>query len=399
MHNTFPSSARPACAHPRSAGAGRHAPPALPPIYGGGDGVSLSRDSFRIALLAPMCGAAGIWGPSCIANAQLAAHELNGARGVAEKPVEIVLVDSAIEAEAPAEGLIETLVGARAIDAVVGMHISAVHHRLRDVVRDRVPYVYTPVYEGGEATPGVFAIGDTPEVQLGPAIRRLAAMHRPRKWALVGNDYVWPHASNRFAKRTIADLGGEVVRETYLPFGSAALEDEVEKLGASGAEAVLMTLVGQDAVDFNRAFGHAALDRRMIRLSCVLEENCLLACGEGALRRMYSAASYFGALRTDANAGFKERYHAMHGDRAPMLNTIGQSSYEGMHFLAGLMDESGEGWRRPGDFSRASFGYRSVRRGQPRRAKETRDAARASSIAVYLARAEGVSFEIVERLF
>ncbi|MEL7462864.1 MAG: substrate-binding domain-containing protein [Pseudomonadota bacterium] len=346
-----------------------------------------------MALLVPMCGAAGIWGPSCIANAQLAAQELNADRGILDRPTELMIIDSAIEAESPAEELVDLLIRTQSIDAVVGMHISAVHQRVARIARGRVPYIYTPVYEGGETTPGVYAIGDTPAFQLGPAIERLTALYRHKKWALIGNDYVWPRASNAFAKRKIAELGGEIVGERYLPFGSPLIETEVEKLSESGAEAVLMTLVGQDAVDFNRAFGHASLDRQMIRLSCVLEENCLLACGEDALKRMYSAASYFSALETEENAAFKERYFSLHGDRAPMLNSIGQSSYEGLQFLSGLLEAQRESWATNRDYGRTSAGYRSARRpvGDLRRTSP------AESIAFYLARAEGVEFRIIER--
>lgn len=367
-------------------------PPKLPIIFDGGD-MQFSADTFKVALLVPMCGAAGIWGPSCIANAQLAAHELNADRGINERPIELMIIDSAIEAETPVETVIERLISSRSIDAIVGMHISAVHQRVARIVRSRVPYIYTPVYEGGETTPGVFAIGDTPDFQLGPAMERLTARYRHKKWALIGNDYVWPRASNIFAKQKIAKLGGEVVTERYLPFGSRSIETEVERLRTSGAEAVLMTLIGQDAVEFNRAFGHASLDRKMIRLSCVLEENCLLACGEDALRRMYSAASYFGALETEENAAFKERYYSMHGDRAPMLNSIGQSSYEGVQFLAGLLDAQHDNWATTTDFSRGSAGYRSARRPVRDQSKTTLT----DNIAFYLARAEGVAFEIVEK--
>ncbi len=370
----------------------RRAPPKLPTIFDGGE-TQFSADSFKVALLVPMCGAAGIWGPSCIANAQLAAAELNADRGIFDKPIELMIIDSAIEADTPVEALIELLISTDAIDAIVGMHISAVHQRIARIVRSRIPYIYTPVYEGGETTPGVFAIGDTPDFQLGPAMERLTAMYRHKKWALIGNDYVWPRVSNQFAKKKIAALGGEVVCERYIPFGFNSMEAEVERVAATGAEAVLMTLVGQDAVDFNRAFGHAALDRRMIRLSCVLEENCLLACGEDALRRMYSAASYFGAMKTDGNAAFKERYYAMHGDRAPTLNSIGQSSYEGLQFLAGLLDANAEDWASAKDFSRSSTRYTSARR----LASKDPHGSPNVDIAVYLARAEGVRFEIVEK--
>ena len=90
--------------------------------------------AFRVALLIPMCGSAGIWGPSCIASAQVAAHELNRRNGIAGRDVQLVLIDSAIEAQAPVESLVHSLIETRSIDAIVGMHISAVRQRLTKVV-------------------------------------------------------------------------------------------------------------------------------------------------------------------------------------------------------------------------------------------------------------------------
>jgi hypothetical protein len=43
----------------------------------------------------------------------------------------------------------------------MGSHISAVRVALRWVVAGHSPYIYTPVDEGGEKTPGVVAIGET----------------------------------------------------------------------------------------------------------------------------------------------------------------------------------------------------------------------------------------------
>ena len=44
----------------------------------------------------------------------------------------------------------------------------------------------------------------------------------------------------------------------------------------------LLSLIGQDAVQFNRAFGRCGLSRDMFRLSCAIEENGLLAIGAGS---------------------------------------------------------------------------------------------------------------------
>ena len=41
-------------------------------------------------------------------------------------------------------------------------------------------------------------------------------------------------------------------------------------------------------------------------------------------------------MQSDANLAFKERYYNHFGQRAPTLNALGQSTYEGVHFMAAL---------------------------------------------------------------
>jgi urea transport system substrate-binding protein len=353
------------------------------------DLVLLPRSAFRVALAIPMCGSAGLWAPSCIAAAQLAVEELNRGQGIRGRPVELIMIDSAVEAPAPVEALVHALIELGAIDAIVGMHISAIRQRLAKIVQARVPYVYTPLYEGGERTPGIFAIGETPPEQIGPALERLQGRFRPRRWAMIGNDYVWPRTSHAYARQHLRALGAELVHERYLPFGLGAMEDEVEALAASRADALLLSLVGQDAVEFNRAFGAAGLDSRMIRLCCAVEENGLLAIGAENLKRLFSAAAYFGALATDANAAFREAYHSHHGDHAPMLNALGQSTYEGLHFLRALLAAGTEDWRGWSGPQAGRIAHRSARW---QGAEGRRDRP------IYLARAEGLMFHIEERL-
>ena len=226
---------------------------------------------------------------------------------------------------------------AGAIDAIVGMHTSQVRQRvLKDVAR-QIPYVYTPLYEGGERTPGVFALGETPGQQLRPAIDylveplsraaldvhrqrlRLAARLAPARRALrraTGRRGASPTATGRSATRTTPSCS---TRSRRLK-----------------PHAILLSLVGQDAVQFNRAFGRCGLPRDMFRLSCAIEENGLLAIGADNTEGLFVSSGYFASLDNDANMAFKERYYNHFGQRAPTLNALGQSTYEGVHFMAAL---------------------------------------------------------------
>jgi urea transport system substrate-binding protein len=347
--------------------------------------------TFRIGLLIPMCGSAGLWAPSCISSAQVAVAQLNKMNGICGRQVELIMIDSALEAPTPVEEVINSLIEIHAIDAIVGMHISAVRQNLSKIVKQRVPYIYTPLYEGGENTKGIFAIGDTPERQLGPALEYLNETQNIKRWALIGNDYVWPRASNYYAKKKFKDLSVSIDYEKYLPFGLNDMSSVVEDLKKTDAEAILISLVGQDAITFNRAFGDAKMHEKMIRFSCAIEENGLLASGEENLRELYSASSYFGALSTPANSCFRENYYAIHGENAPVLNALGQSTYEGVQFLAGLMRNHELDWRDKDSGCLDSIEFSSVR-------KEQSDESFPEKAPIYLAKAEGVVFRILKKL-
>ncbi|HEX7440253.1 MAG TPA: substrate-binding domain-containing protein [Caldimonas sp.] len=298
--------------------------------------VSLDSGSdFVVGLLVPINGSAGIWGPSSIACAQLAQAEINAAGGLLDRQLRLRVIDSSDEALEVGSVTAE-LMHSGAIDAIVGMHTSQVRQRvLRDVAR-QIPYVYTPLYEGGERTPGVFALGETPEQQLRPAIEYLIERYGARRWMFIGNDYVWPRVSHRLAARYVSDRGGELLGDRYLPFGAedyTALLDEIRRLRP---HAILLSLIGQDAIHFNRAFGSCGLSRDVFRLSCAIEENGLLAIGADNTDGLFVSSGYFASLDNDANMAFKERYYNHFGQRAPTLNALGQSTYEGVHFMAAL---------------------------------------------------------------
>jgi ABC-type branched-subunit amino acid transport system substrate-binding protein len=343
------------------------------------------RRLLRVGLFVPTSGAAGIWGPSAIACAQLAADEINRLGGVGGREVALVVVDAASEnsALAPAAA---SLLAEQAIDAVVGMHLSSVRKALLPVLGGRLPYVYTPLYEGGERHAGVFTIGETPLHQLVPALAALSERRSPTRWALIGNDYVWPRVSHRYAQAALARLSCEVVHESFLPLGCSDYEPTVAQLHRSGAQAVLLSLVGQDAIDFNRVFAARGLAGRIRRLSCAIEENELLAIGADLTEELYVAGSYVAALATEPNLAFQERYRHRLGARAPTLNALGQSTYEGVHFLHALLGRGG----------------RALAPGEPVPFRSARGAVWSGNDSlvcpIYLARANGHALEVARTL-
>ncbi|MEW2386252.1 substrate-binding domain-containing protein [Micromonospora sp. NPDC047707] len=315
-------------------------PPAGERLTTGAPWLTVDRDVVGVALVYPMRGPAGMFGPSCELCAQLAVEEVNRRGGVLGRELRLVPVDGgAPPAEVAAE--VEALVSMGAVQGVTGWHISSVRQAVAPRVAHRVPYVYTALYEGGECTEGVFLTSETPDAQLWPAMRLLAGELGVRRWFVVGNDYVWPRRTGLAARRYARRCGGRVVGQHFLPLETHAFAEALGRIERTEADAVLVLLVGADAVRFNRAFARAGLDQRCLRLSTLMDENMLLASGVSATGNLYSTAGFFAGLVTPENLDFHGAFARRFGVEAPPLGSLGESCYEGVMLLAALIAKAG----------------------------------------------------------
>ncbi len=347
--------------------------------------------ALDVALVIPLSGSAGIFGPSCELCAQLAVEEVNARGGV----LGAELLASVVDGSGPPERVADevgALVAAGVVDAVVGWHISAVRQALAPRVASRVPYVYTALYEGGERTPGVFLTGETPAAQLLPAMAWLHREHGVRRWCVVGDDYVWPRSTAHAARVAARLHGGELCDEVFVPLGTTDFRETLERVERSRADAVLMLLVGEDAAHFNRAFARAGLDATCLRLSTLMDENTLLASGADCTRGITTAAGYFETLATPESLEFGLRYAQRFGPEAPALNSLGESCYEGVLLLAALAEEAGSA-----DVRAVSAVTGAVSYAGPRGELRLRDDRHVEQ-RIYLAQADGLRFDVLAQL-
>ncbi|MGW5410053.1 substrate-binding domain-containing protein [Actinomadura geliboluensis] len=345
-------------------------------------------DDLNVALVVPLQGPAGLFGPSAELCARLAQEEINAEGGVLGRRLRLVLVDGGAPPPVVADR-VGSLVSSGAVHAVTGWHISAVRQCLAPRLAGRVPYVYTALYEGGERSPGVFLTGETPDGQLRPALRRLAAEFGIRRWTVIGDDYVWPRVSAHAVRSYLAEQGAVLCDEIFVRLGTQDFSGPLRRIDASGCEGVLMLLVGDDAVAFNRAFGAAGLPH--LRFSPLMDENMLLASGVEGTRGLYAAAGFFETLPTGDGLDFGARYHRRFGAQAPPLNSMGESCYEGVRLLGELFRRSGEP-----DVRRMSAVAEGIGYDGPRGPVEVRD--RHLRQRVFLAAADGLEFDVLCQL-
>jgi urea transport system substrate-binding protein len=365
----------------------------------GGDSLTLSprpdsfrqrrdRNKLRIANFTSLTGPAGIWGPSATNSTLLAASEINRRGGILGREIEVVFHDTG--------GNIEDVVRAASdvvetgdADIIMGSHISAVRVALRKVVAGHIPYVYTPVYEGGERTRGVMAIGETPRAQSRPAIDWLANVKNAKRWYLIGSDYVWPWLSHRATKKYIAGAGGRVVGEEFVRMGEHDHSAQLARIRAAKPDVVVISLIGADSIVFNRAFAEQGLTSKMLRLAGAMDETVLLGIGADNTENLFCASGYFVDLASRENDAFRCQYQASFGRYAPPLGSVGQSNYEGLRFLETVASRAGSLAIKPllstamnvdYDGARGRVG---IRRGN-------------ASMPIYLAQANGLDFQLIK---
>jgi urea transport system substrate-binding protein len=354
------------------------------PLHQGRD-----RSKLRIANFVGLSGPSGIWGPAAINSSLLAASEINRRGGILGREIEIAFHDAGGDIDDVTQAASD-IVASEGADIILGSHMSAVRVALRKVIAGHIPYLYTPVYEGGERTPGVMAIGETPGKQWRPAIEWLANTKRASRWYLIGSDYVWPWLSHKAIKKYIKDAGGHVLGEEFVPIGEHDHSRHLERIRAAKPDVVLITLIGTESIVFNRAFAEQGLSPRMLRLAGAMDETVLLGIGADNTDGLYCASGYFIEMATRANDIFRDQYQASFGRHAPPPGSIGQSNYEGLRFLETVASRAGSLAIKPLLAAAANVQYQGARG----RIDFRRGNAR---MPIYLAAANGLDFHVIKQ--
>ena len=298
---------------------------------------------FKIGFFIALSGPASLFGPTQRACADLAAEKINKAGGIMGRPVKLIFTDAGGPPAETAKSAVRLMLEDK-VDLFIGSHDSATREANIATIKGKTPYIYSPVYEGGECSPNVYCLGETPPQQAQPGVEFLAKEKNAKTFFLIGDDYVWPHKSNDQIKKYIAQYGGKVVGEEYVPFGAPnKFEEAVTRIKGIKPDAVIATLVGADNVNFNRTFAGFGLDKTIARLSMLLEENTLMGVGAENSANLYSCMGFYANSPSEVTKAFKAEYMSKYGAKAPQLATIGADCYSALNRAKAMFDKAGSG--------------------------------------------------------
>lgn len=288
--------------------------------------------TLSLGLIVPLSGVMGQAGPAIMNCALLATEEVAAATG---RAIELIIIDGGQSPQAVAAE-VELLVSSHLVHGLVGTHPSNVRAAVEQVLRGRVPYIFTPPHEGATAKPGSIFLGTSPSEQLKQPIAWLSAHRKISTWALIGNDYVWPRQVHRAARKALSELGQTVVMDRLVPTGNVDVEELAHTALKSGAEGILVSLIGRDSIEFNRTIVEIGAANHFVRLCSALDENCLVAAGGDETGNLYSAMPSFIRQDDDRHLQLMESYTARFGFQAPLPGTYAEGCYDGVNLLASL---------------------------------------------------------------
>lgn len=287
----------------------------------------------KVGLLTSKSGPGSIFASAVENVARMAVTEINADGGLDGLAVKLLVAD---DQTSPDMGCLEVArLAAAGCSTIIATTTSATFERAEAQLRNSdVLLIHTPMNEGGLQRESLVRLGERPRVQLVAGLEPVMADTGARRWFLAGNDYVWPRALHIEARMILARVKGTIADEAFQVLGTRDFYPLIERIMASGADAVLSTFVGADLVAFERQCSEMGLRSQCTTLAPALDEPTVERIGVAASEGLWAVAGYFATLPGQSNSSFIERYDQQFGRFAPPVSSISESVYEALHLYA-----------------------------------------------------------------
>ena len=283
---------------------------------------AVAQETVNVGVLHSLSGTMAI-SEVAVANATtLAIEEINEAGGVLGAQLLPILEDGASEPAIFSQKAAK-LIEEDGVVTVFGGWTSASRQAMLPVFERTGNLLWYPVqFEGNECSPNIMYSGAQPNQQALPALD-WAFEQGYTRFFLIGSDYVYPQTANFILNTHIADRGGEVLGEEYIPLGDTNFSSVINKVRAAQPELIFNTLNGDSNVAFFKQLEAAGFDSETLPImSFSIAEQTAQAMGVELVEGNYAAWNYFQSLENDANAAFIDAYRAAYGENAVITDPM-----------------------------------------------------------------------------
>ncbi|MFM0299047.1 substrate-binding protein [Paraburkholderia sediminicola] len=299
----------------------------------------LAAEPIKIGVAVGLSGANSVVAPAVVQSSQLAVDEINASGGILGRPIELVITDDASGAVG-AQKAYDTLVFQKNVDAIISMETSAARNAALPIVaRGKKPFIYTSFYEGRSCSPWMYVNGWVPEQQVAPVVDYFAKSKGAKTFYLVGNDYAFGRGMLEFTKKYIAQHGGKVVGEEYLPIDGTDWTPILSKIRSAHPDALISaTAGGAPNVSLAKQLKGSGLTLPYGNLA--IDEGTAHSMGDVATG-IYMSGSYLTSISTPENEKFLAALDKRFGKDMKTPNELSEPQYEAFYLYKAAVEKAG----------------------------------------------------------
>lgn len=214
---------------------------------------AISADPIKIGVVSPMSGNYGDHGALERAGMQMALDEVGGK--VLGRPVQLVMADDETNPDVAARRA-RRLIEADKVKFMMGAVSSSVAAAVGAVAEEKkVLYINTngnsDQLSGEYARHYVFTAAPNMAILVRGGAKYVAE-NLGKKWFFITHDYSWGWSGTKWARASMKELGCSEVGEIKVPMGTRDFSSQLLQIRNSGADVVVITCGGFDAVALHK---------------------------------------------------------------------------------------------------------------------------------------------------
>ncbi|CAM5494242.1 substrate-binding protein [Eoetvoesiella caeni] len=279
-------------------------------------------ETIKVGILQPFSGGLEALGEQGGQAARLALDEANDAGGVlGGRMFEIIRADTKTDPKTAVERTNE-LIRRYKVNAIIGPVTSAERDAIRPLVeRYKTPLLYATDYEGGTCSRYLTMYSSVPAQWVNTFIPYVA-QNGAKNLYLIGSDYVWPRKINEAIRAVAAQSGATVTAEEYAPWGVKDYTGTLRKIASSGADMVVISIVGADAITFVKQFVAAGLKDKIKIAFFGFSENYIAGLTNAESDGILTACNFTAGLDKPEAKELVKKMRAKFGPDAIVSNTV-----------------------------------------------------------------------------
>ena len=266
---------------------------------------SSESESIRIGLLYSLSGVTSVSEKQLYNGTKLAIDEINANGGINGRKIETVFADYASDPARAADKARKLILDEKVV-AIIGTCSSSARKAVKPVVEEyNSLLIYPQSYEGQEESKNIVYVGCIPNQQAEIFVNWLLK-NVGKKFFLIGCDFVYPQVENKLAKEYLAQNGGTVVGEEYVPYGSTDFSSVLNKIKTSDPDLIYTTLTGDSNVAFYKQYNAYGLKATIASLTT--NETVIQSIGADAAKDSFICVDYFKNVKNAVNEKFVKTF-------------------------------------------------------------------------------------------